>query len=187
MYTANNVSQTGSGNWVALAASFPTSTTVQDNTGWHHYFSAAGVCPTTGTNTFATCFGTTPQFNIATNGVVTYGGLTSMPVSGTVTANHAAGFDGAGHIIDLGAQIPAIPVRAGTVTITNPATTAAVTFATAMTATPTTCQLTPSASAAVSGIPFSTALATTGFTANVPVTPTASLVIQYACFVNNAN
>jgi hypothetical protein len=106
-----------------------------------------------------------------------------LPTTGTVVTTPVFDIAIGNSLVPL----TGVAVRAGTVTITNPATTAAIIFSTAMIATPTSCSLTPSASAAVAGIPFATALSTTGFTANVPVTPTASLAMTYQCVINNAN
>jgi hypothetical protein len=83
-----------------------------------------------------------------------------------------------------GAWVPAIQIRAGTWSI-SATTSVAVTFATAMGVTPTNCSVTPSASTATTGQPFATALATTGFTVNVPTSGT--IAGTYSCDVNNAN
>jgi hypothetical protein len=79
-------------------------------------------------------------------------------------------------------QIPG--VRSGSWSISS-ATSVAVTFSTAMTATPNSCQLTPSASSATTGTPFATGMSTTGFTVNVPTS--GSLTGTYTCTINNAN
>ena len=78
--------------------------------------------------------------------------------NGAASATYVAGLS----------DIPAtIPIRAGTWSISS-ATSVAVTFATVMGSTPTSCSVTPGASAASTGTPFATSLATTGFTVNVP-------------------
>ena len=77
-----------------------------------------------------------------------------------------------------------IPVRAGAWSISS-STSATITFGTAMGSTPTSCSVTPTASAAPTGTPFATSLATTGFTVNVPVSGT--LAGTYQCVINNAN
>jgi len=78
----------------------------------------------------------------------------------------------------------AIPVRAGTWSI-SAATSAAVIFATPMSAAPTSCSVPPSASSAATGQPFPTSPLTTGFTVNVPVSGT--IAGTYSCTSNNAN
>jgi hypothetical protein len=101
------------------------------------------------------------------------------------------GTPSAGKYLDGGGTWTTLPaasiqpsVRAGTATI-SAATTATVTFATAMSVAPTSCTLNPSASSATTGQPFATAFTTTGFTANVPTSGT--LAMTYQCVVNNAN
>jgi len=79
---------------------------------------------------------------------------------------------------------PLVPIRAGSWSISS-STTVAVTFSTAMGSTPTSCSVTPGASAASTGVPFATSLATTGFTVNVPSSGT--LAGTYQCVINNAN
>ena len=79
---------------------------------------------------------------------------------------------------------PDVTKRAGSVTI-SASTTQAVTFSTPLPHVPTTCQLTPTSSAATTGSPFATSLSATGFTANVPVSGT--LTSTYLCAINNAN
>ena len=76
------------------------------------------------------------------------------------------------------------PVRAGTWSISS-TTSVAVTFSPAMSVTPTSCSAMPTASSATTGQPFPTALATTGFTVNVPISGTISGT--YQCVVNNSN
>jgi len=76
------------------------------------------------------------------------------------------------------------PIRAGTWSIGS-GTSVSVTFATAMSVAPTNCSLTTSASAATTGTPFATSLATTGFTVNIPNVGT--IAGTYSCTVNNAN
>jgi hypothetical protein len=76
------------------------------------------------------------------------------------------------------------PVRAGTWSISS-ATSVAVTFLPAMSVTPTSCSAVPAASSATTGQPFPTALATTGFTVNVPISGT--IAGTYQCVVNNSN
>jgi len=75
-------------------------------------------------------------------------------------------------------------IRAGAWSI-SAGTTVAVTFGTAMSATPASCQLTTSASTATTGAPFASSLATTGFTVNVPVSGT--IAGTYLCTVNGTN
>jgi hypothetical protein len=75
-------------------------------------------------------------------------------------------------------------IRAGTWTISS-ATSVIVTFATAMSATPTTCTPTPTSSSATTGQPFPSSTSTTGFTVNVPVSGTISGT--YLCAVNGSN
>jgi hypothetical protein len=95
--------------------------------------------------------------------------------NGAASATYVAGLS----------DIPAtIPIRAGTWSISS-ATSIAVTFATVMGSTPTSCSVTPGASAATTGTPFATSLATTGFTVNVPNSGT--LAGTYQCVINNAN
>ena len=76
------------------------------------------------------------------------------------------------------------PIRAGSWSI-SASTTTTVTFSPAMTTTPSSCQVTPSASSATTGQPFATTLSTTGFTVNVPTSGTINGT--YLCVVNNSN
>ena len=78
---------------------------------------------------------------------------------------------------------PAIPVRAGNWSIAA-STTVAVTFATAMSVTPT-CTAAWSTSTATTGVPFLTSVTTTGLTVNVPNSGTINGT--YVCVNNNAN
>lgn len=75
-------------------------------------------------------------------------------------------------------------VRAGSVTITG-STTAAATFSPSMTATPDSCVLQPTTDPTAVGGYWPTALATTGFTANVHTSGTITLA--YTCVKNNSN
>ena len=79
-------------------------------------------------------------------------------------------------------QVPSI--RAGTWSISSSAS-IGVTFRTAMNIAPTSCAVSPSASAATTGTPFATSLATTGFTVNLPISGT--LAGTYQCVVDNTN
>jgi hypothetical protein len=122
---------------------------------------------------------------IDTNGNATVKSVTTPSVTDTglvssgvqCTQSSAAG-------LLSGTGSPCSPVRAGSWSISS-ATTVPVTFFPAMTVTPTSCSVTPSASAATTGTPFATSLATTGFTVNVPISGT--LAGTYQCVVNNAN
>lgn len=84
--------------------------------------------------------------------------------------------------IALISQLP--PIRAGSWSISS-STSVAVTFSPAMSVAPSSCAVTPSASSAMTGTPFATALAATGFTVNVPTSGT--LAGTYQCVVNNSN
>lgn len=103
---------------------------------------------------------------------------------GTGSTGHYAKYASDGSVTDGGASLVLPPIRAGSWSIAS-STTVAVTFATAMSATPTSCTATPSASSATTGQPFATVLATTGFTVNVPNSGTLSGT--YQCVINNAN
>jgi hypothetical protein len=112
-------------------------------------------------------------------------GFAGKLIPTTLTANRTYTLPDATGTVALTSNIPAaIPIRAGPWTITA-STSAAVTFGAAMSSTPTSCSVTPSASAATTGTPFVTALATTGFTVNVPTSGTLSGT--YLCALNNAN
>jgi hypothetical protein len=86
----------------------------------------------------------------------------------------------------IAAPVAATPVRAGTVTITNPATTQVVTFSSPMSATPTSCTLNPGGST-VTGFASAGSLATSGFTASVTTTPTSTLTMTYQCVIDDSN
>lgn len=96
---------------------------------------------------------------------------------------NGAGFvDGTIQTGDLPAGF--VSIRAGAWTITA-ATSQAVSFATSMSATPSSCSVTPAASAATTGTPFASSLSTAGFTVNVPTSGTLSGT--YQCVLNNTN
>jgi hypothetical protein len=106
----------------------------------------------------------------------------NMHFAGSFTNVRTATFQDANGTVAYTSQLS--PVRAGAWSI-SAATSAAVTFATAMGSTPSSCAVTPGASAATTGTPFVTSLATTGFTVNVPTS--GSLSGTYQCVINNAN
>lgn len=84
-------------------------------------------------------------------------------------------------------QAAVTPIRAGSWTITNPNVLQAVTFATAMGSTPSSCTVSPSGSTAATGTPYVTNTSTTGFTVHVDTTPTSTLTGTYQCVINNAH
>lgn len=72
---------------------------------------------------------------------------------------------------------------AGTVTITNPATTGAVTFATAYSNAPS-CVITPTSNQIATVVSWWVTTSTTAVTANVQTTPGAAITFNYICFGN---
>lgn len=75
-------------------------------------------------------------------------------------------------------------IRAGSWTI-HSSTSAPVTFSSPMPASPSACSLTPSSSAADTGVPYATSLAAKGFKVHIPSSGTLSGT--YICVINNAN
>jgi hypothetical protein len=105
--------------------------------------------------------------------------LGTLLISGTPSAK-ALATDASGNVI--AATLPAI--RAGTWTI-SASTSAAVTFATAMSIAPASCAVNPTASSAATGQPYATSFTAAGFAVNVPVSGTISGT--YQCVADNAN
>jgi hypothetical protein len=80
-----------------------------------------------------------------------------------------------------------VPIRAGTWTITNPASSTAVSFATPMTIAPDSCTISWSASVISVGVPWVSTFSAAGLTVNLVTTPTSTFSGSYFCGNNNAN
>lgn len=141
------------------------------------------------------CSGYTPSFNttdinapsgqvikIANLQVVSLTGVQSAPTAANQTMCSVELKGGSWYVWQDKCAFS--PMRAGTWSITG-GKSSMVKFTSAMSNPPSSCSVTPSASAATTGIPFATSLSTTGFTVNVP--NVGALSGTYQCVLNNGN
>jgi hypothetical protein len=184
------VSSVGTTNFLTkcnnLDASTGRSTVVPILPTWQQYRQAfVGTACSGYTPAFQMFAGTGPTgqtFKVASITIESLQGVLPQPTAANqVLSSGAVLTGGAGYAFNTLTTMP--PVRAGTWAI-SAATSAPITFAPVMLATPTSCAVTPSASAATTGTPFASSLATTGFTVNVPTS--GSLSGTYLCAITNA-
>lgn len=147
-------------------------------------------------NSFATVNGNTTN-NLRINGVTgvtvannTFGRGASPSTDVVLTASSAKNFvsinyDTSGLLIsDSGSSNWTVmfpEIRTGSWTITSPATSAAVTFANQMQNSPGSCNPVASSDPTATGLPWASALTTSGFTVNVHTSPASSISGTYNC------
>jgi len=176
IFNAFNASptQTGLDNWHQYYASFPSSVSTLDNTGFHFYYAPASSADAA----FATFF-PTQLFQIPYSGGPIFNSLIGSGTrclqtgsNGAVSATSSTCASG-------------IPIRAGIVQFVATNTPQVVTFTSAFSSGSPVCTLTPESDPTTAGGYWVTSPSTSGFTANI--TNSATIIFNYSCVINNSN